>query len=102
MLDHPPGAALALAAAILALPLAALPFLGGPLAVAALALATWSRKRMRAAPERFRDSGLTTAASVCALVAIGLAALMLPFWLAVAGALAAHAAHAPAEPPLLY
>ncbi len=99
MPEHPPGAAMALAAAILALPLAVVPVLGGPLALIALALANWSRRRISSAPERYRDSALPTAATVLALVGIGLAAAALLLWILV---LAALGSHSPSETGTLY
>jgi hypothetical protein len=103
MKDHPPGAAIALAAGILSLPLAFCPLLGGPLALTALIVASISRRRVRERPDAYRESSMPSAATVCGIIGLTVTVLVFLLWVFVL-ALAAAGAHAPkpASEPLLF
>jgi hypothetical protein len=102
--DHPPGSALALAAAIVSLPLAWLPLLGGPLAVLAVILAWNARRLVRATPDAFRESAMPSAAQVIGIIGVVLAALAFVAWTVLMSMVALGASHPPAAvaDPLLF
>lgn len=103
MRDHPPGSAIALALAIIALPLAMVPPGGAVVSLAALIVASFARRRLRQFPDLYRESAMPSAATVCALVALGLALCWFLGWavlLAVVGA--SHHVHPAGGPPLTY
>ncbi len=92
---------MALAAGILSLPLCLLPPVGGVFSIIAIALAFVARRRVRAEPDRYRDSAMPSAAQVCGLVGLVMSfALFLLYGMLVA---AVHGAGAvPAEPPVTF
>jgi hypothetical protein len=100
--DHPPGSAIALAAAILSLPLAFVPLLGAPLAVLGLALGWHARRRARERPDAYRESAMPSAAQVIGIIGLVLAALTFLLWTLVMAIAALGAQQPPAEAPLLF
>jgi hypothetical protein len=100
--DHPPGSAIALAAAILSLPLALFPLLGVPLAVVGLVLGWHARKRMRERPDAYRESAMPSAAQVVAIIGLACSALMFLLWTLFMAIAALGSQPPPAEAPLLF
>jgi hypothetical protein len=100
--DHPPGSAIALAAAILSLPFALLPVLGAPLALVGLVLGWHARRRAREQPDAYRESSMPSAAQVVGIIGLTLAVLMFLLWTLVMAVAALGAQTPPAEAPLLF